>query len=164
MLCASGLIYTIVQHPLYAETLPVFLGDVANNGVRASAGRGKIPLTSRDDLALAAAAILAQGGYENTEISLNAGRSYSFYDVADAYAQVLGKPVAYTSITSDAYIAERVAAGLPAPVASFFSEWLTAIAAGAFDQPSPALESLIGRKAKTLPEILAATMSSNAPT
>jgi NAD(P)H dehydrogenase (quinone) len=157
MLRASGMAYTIVQHPLYVEALAPILGDrIAERGVRAPAGRGRIPLTSRDDLALAAAAILAQDGYENREIALNAGISYSFDDVAAAYGTALGVPIGYTDISRDDYIAERVAAGLPPPVAGFFSQWLAAIAAGAFDQPDPALQQLIGRPAKSLSEIFSA--------
>ena len=60
-----------------------------------------------------AAAILTQNGHENTEIALNAGISYSFDDVAAAYATALGVPVSYTDISRDDYIAERVAAGWP---------------------------------------------------
>jgi NAD(P)H dehydrogenase (quinone) len=152
----SGLAYTILQHPLYVEALQPFLGDqIASLGVRAPAGGGRIPLTGRDDLALAAAAILTQNGHENTEIALNAGISYSFDDVAAAYATALGVPVSYTAISRDDYIAERVAAGLPLPVAEFFSGWLAAIAAGAFDNPDPTLEKLIGRPARPLVTLLA---------
>ncbi|MYM65397.1 NmrA family NAD(P)-binding protein [Pseudoduganella sp. FT55W] len=159
LLRASGMAYTIVQHPLYAESIPVFVGDrVATSGIRVPAGDGRIPLTSRDDLAAASAAILAQDGHENTEVSLNAGSSYSMHDLAAAYAELLATPVSYTAISPAEYAAEREAAGLPAPVAAFFNAWWAAIAAGAFDQPDPALQRLTGAPAKSLRQVLASAL------
>jgi NAD(P)H dehydrogenase (quinone) len=97
LLRESGTAYTIVYHPMYAESIPIFVGDqVGVTGIRAPAGNGRIPFTSRDDLAAAGAAILAKDGFENTEISLNAGVSYSMDDLAKIYAEVLDTPVSYS--------------------------------------------------------------------
>lgn len=156
LLRESGMAYTIVYHPMYAESIPIFVGDqVGVTGIRAPAGKGRIPFTSRDDLAAAGAAILAKDGFENTEISLNAGVSYSMDDLAKVYAEVLGTPVSYSDIPAPTFLGERTAAGWPEPAAAFLSQWFTAIAAGAFDAPSPVLAQLTGTTPQSLRDVLA---------
>jgi NAD(P)H dehydrogenase (quinone) len=156
LLRESGMAYTIIYHPMYAESIPIFIGgQVAVKGIRVPAGNGRTPFTSRDDLAAAGAAILAKGGYENTEVSLNAGVSYSMDDLAKIYAEVLGTPVAYSNISAQTYMDECAAAGFPAPAAAFLSQWFVAMAAGAFDAPSPVLAQLTGTPPKSLREVLA---------
>jgi NAD(P)H dehydrogenase (quinone) len=156
LLRESGMAYTIVYHPMYAESIPIFVGpEVGATGIRAPAGNGRIPFTSRDDLAAAGAAILAKDGFENTEISLNAGVSYSMDDLARVYAEVLGTPVSYSNISALTYLGERTAAGWPEPAAAFLSQWFEAIAAGAFNVPSPVLAQLTGAPPKSLLEVLA---------
>lgn len=81
LLKASGLSYTILKHPLYAEELPKFLG-AALQGFSVPAGDGRIALTSRLDLAEGAAVLLSGTGHENREYILNAGQTYSFQELA----------------------------------------------------------------------------------
>lgn len=160
MLRESGMAYTIVYHPMYAESIPIFVGDqVGTSGLRVPAGQGRIPFTSREDLAAAGAAILAEQGFEHAEISLNAGLSYSMDDLAAVYAEVLGKPVSYADIPMATYIDERSAAGFPPPAAAFLGQWFAAIAAGAFDAPSPVLAQLIGAPPTSLREVLAKALA-----
>jgi NAD(P)H dehydrogenase (quinone) len=160
LLRESGMAYTIVYHPIYAESIPIFIGgQVAVKGIRVPAGNGRTPFTSRDDLAAAGAAILAKDGFENTEVSLNAGVSYSMNDVAEIYAEVLGTPVPYSNIPALTYMDECAAAGFPEPAAAFLSQWFAAIAAGAFDAPSPVLAQLTGTPPKSLREVLAAALA-----
>lgn len=156
MLRESGMTYTLVYHPMYAESIPIFVGgQVAVKGIRVPAGNGRVPFTSRDDLAAAGAAILAKDGFENAAISLNAGVSYSMDDLAEIYAQVLGAPVTYSNISASNYIGECIAAGFPEPAAVFLSQWFVAMEAGAFDAPSPVLAQLTGAQPKSLREVIA---------
>lgn len=160
LLRESGMAYTIVYHPMYAESIPIFVGDqVGVSGVRVPAGKGKIPFTSRDDLAAAGAAILAKEGFENTEISLNGGVSYSMDELAAIYAEVLGKPVSYTDVPPATYADERSAAGWPAPALAFLKQWFAAIAAGAFDAPAPDLAQLTGTPPTPLRQVLSAAIA-----
>lgn len=152
----SGMAYTIIYHPMYAESIPIFVGDqVAVSGIRVPAGNGKIPFTSRADLAAGAAAILASDEFANTEISLNGGVSYSMDELATIYAAVLATPVAYSNIPAQTYIDEHIAAGFPPPAAAFLSQWFVAASAGAFDAPSPALAQLTGAAPTSLRDVLA---------
>ncbi|MYM70274.1 NAD(P)H-binding protein [Pseudoduganella sp. FT55W] len=159
LLRASGMAYTIIHYPPAAEWIPALVGDrVVRKGMRLPAGEGKIPLTGREDLAAACAAILALGGHENSTIRLNAGTCYSMHMLAELYSELLAVPITYTAITPEQYVAERVADGLPLHTAHLFSDWLTAAATGVFDQPDPALKNLIDAPVRPLSEVLTAAL------
>ncbi|OYQ30936.1 oxidoreductase [Pseudomonas mandelii] len=156
----SGLTYTIVQHPLYANDLPFLIGaDAAKEGFSAPTGQGRASFATYAELAEAGAALLTQTGYENRTCLLNAGQTWSFQDIADELARLSGKPIDYQPISTQAFIAAREADGWPASVAKFLSGWGNAIDKGAFDQSSPALEKLLGRKPKDLEGILRVAFS-----
>jgi NAD(P)H dehydrogenase (quinone) len=151
----SGLTYTIVQHPLYANDLPFLIGaDAAKEGFSAPTGRGRASFATYTELAEAGAALLTQTGYENRTCLLNAGQTWSFQDIADGLAKLTGTPVDYQPISVQAFIAAREADGCPTAVAKFLSGWGNAIDKGAFDQSSRTLEKLLGRKPKDLEGIL----------
>lgn len=151
MLKASGLAYTIVEHPLYAEGLPTFIGaDAANGGFSGPAGNGRIALVNIDELAEAGANLLIQEGHENRTYVLNSGQPWSFQDIADSLSRLTGKPVTYQPISAQTFIAARESEGWPTSVAHFINGWFAAIEQGAFDQGSRTLEELLGRKPKDL--------------
>lgn len=158
MLKASGLTYTIIQHPLYANDLPFLIGAQAAS-FSAPAGQGRASFATYAELAEAGAALLTQTGYENRTCLLNAGQTWSFQEIAEGLARLTGKPVEYRPISVQAFIAAREGDGWPAPVAKFISGWGNAIDKGAFDQSSPALEKLLGRKPKDLEGILRVAFS-----
>ncbi|MGE8180543.1 MULTISPECIES: NmrA family NAD(P)-binding protein [Pseudomonas] len=151
----SGLTYTIIQHPLYADDLPFFIGaNAANEGFSVPAGQGRIGPVTYAELAEAGAALLTQTGYENRTCLLNAGQTWSFQDVADGFSRLTGMPVEYQPISAEAFIAARESEGWPTAVAKFISGWGNAIDNGAFDQSSRTLEKLLGRKPKHLEGML----------
>lgn len=147
----SGLLYTVVKHPLYIEAMPAFLGaKVFESGVRVPSASGTIPLTSRDDLAEGAAELLIREDEAPREISLNSGTAYSFEEISQSLSNLRGTPVAFSNVSESIYIAERVSDGIPPTVAEFFNQWFVAIRSNAFNAPSPALAHLLGRSPMTL--------------
>ncbi len=62
----SGMVYTVLKNTLYAEVLPMFMGEqVMENGIFFPAGDGKVPYATRIDMAEAAANVLTEEGHEN---------------------------------------------------------------------------------------------------
>jgi NAD(P)H dehydrogenase (quinone) len=156
----SGLTYTIIQHPLYANDLPLLIGaNAANEGFSSPTGQGRASFATFAELAEAGAALLTQTGYENRTCLLNAGQTWSFQDIADGLARLTGKPVDYQPISVQAFIAAREAEGWPTSVAKFLSGWGSAIEKGAFDQSSSTLEKLLGRKPNDLESMLRVAFS-----
>ncbi|MFL1529179.1 SDR family oxidoreductase [Pseudomonas sp. O230] len=155
LLKKSGLTYTIIQHPLYANDLPLLIGvNAAQEGFSAPTGKGRASFATYAELAEAGAELLTQTGYENRTCLLNAGQTWSFQEIADGLARLTGKVVKYQPISIGDFIAAREAEGWPTAVAKFLSGWGYAIDKGAFDQSGPALEKLLGRKPKDLDGIL----------
>lgn len=151
----SGMTYTIVQHPLYANDLPFLMGaNAAKEGFSVPAGQGRMGIVTFAELAEAGAALLTQAGYENRSYLLSGGRTWSFQDIAEAFSRMTGKSVAYQPISAEAFIGARESEGWPTALARFINGWCGAIEKGGFDQGSDALEGLLGREPRGLEDVL----------
>jgi NAD(P)H dehydrogenase (quinone) len=61
---SSGLTYTFLQNSLYAEVIPMFVGEnVMETGIYFPAADGKVPFVLRSDLAEVTANILTEGNH-----------------------------------------------------------------------------------------------------
>lgn len=148
---ASGLTYTILQNSLYAEVLPMFLGEkVTETGIFFPAGDGKTAFATRTDMAEAAAAVLTGQGHENKTYAVGSDVNYSFHDLSAILGEVAGKPVPYTSPDRDIFIQALTGMGVPGEHAGFAAIFADAIRAGEFEAAHSDLEFLIGRKATPL--------------
>ena len=153
---ASGLRYTIMKHALYADVIPMFIGDhVLNSGVIfLPAGSGKGSYTSRTDMASAGVAVLTGAGHENKTYEISVNASYSFYDIADILTELSGKKISYTAPDVETFSAALTKAGIPDEAIQGTSAFCQAIAQGEFDFPDDTLEKLLGRKPQSLKEFL----------
>lgn len=155
LLKQSGLAYTVLRHPLYANDLPMFIGaNAINAGFAAPAGNGRIALACYQELAEAGAVLLRQSAHGNRSYLLNSGSPWSFADIAEALSGLTGKAISYEPISSAAFLQARESEGWPPHVARFIAGWYAAIKAGAFDQASTDLEDVLGRKPKQLSALL----------
>ena len=147
---ASGLMYTLVRHPPFLETVVSYIGgNPLVTGVLAPAGAGKAGYACRDELAEAHAVVLSEAGHENKAYALYGGPAVSFTDVAQILSDISGKPVPFKAVSDQDYIAQLMAAGLPEPAAGFVLAWVHGINAGEWDGQSGDLEKLLGRKPTT---------------
>jgi NAD(P)H dehydrogenase (quinone) len=148
---ASGLTYTIMRNSLYADVLPMFMGEkVLETGIVLPAGNGKAAFTTRGDMAEAAANILAGTGHENREYTIAGLRNYSFEDVAAILSKVSGKQVTYTDLPATVYQDIMSKAGVPAELAGVVAGFSEAIRQGEFLIQKTDLENLLHRKPTTL--------------
>jgi NAD(P)H dehydrogenase (quinone) len=147
-LIASALTYTLAYHPPFLDVLSFYIGPNAQEaGVRVPAGKGKFAAATRDDLAAAHAAILTGEGHENKRYSLTGDPAVSFSDIADILSKIHGKRVPYVAISDEEYVAS-ISKGVPDFIAQFVLEWVRNMNAGEWEEQTPDLESLIGRKPK----------------
>lgn len=151
----SGISYTIMKNALYADMLPIFLGQqVLENGVHFPAGDGYAAYTLRDDMAEAAASILTETGHENKEYDIAARDNHSFSDIAEILSEVSGKKIVYDNPTKEQYVENATKAGLPSAYAAVFAGFGEAIRQGEFATESGQLEEIIGRKPVSLESYL----------
>jgi NAD(P)H dehydrogenase (quinone) len=152
---ASGLVYTILKNGYYFEGLNYLIGgEVPQAEIRVPAGEGKIALVKRTELAAATATLLTSEGHDNQEYTMTGSEAYSFHDVARELSGLAGRPIAYNSSEPAPYIAQKVAAGFPDFVATFFAQWGDAAKHGMLAGTHDTVERLLGRKPTSLREYL----------
>lgn len=148
---ASGIPYTIMLNSLYADVLPMFFGDkVLETGIFLPAGDGKVPYTTRLDIAEAAANLLTTEGHENKEYIIANTENYSLQDAAGILSELYGQSVSYTSPTAEVYTDTLSKAGVPVEYIGMFASFSEAIKQGEFKTSTTDLEKLLGRKPVTL--------------
>jgi len=148
---ASGIPYTLMRNTLYADMIPVFMGEqVLNTGVFLPAGNGRAAFATRSDMAEAAASVLTTAGHENKTYDISADVNYSFADIAHMLTELSGKQVAYASPDVATYMNTVTAAGMPAAYAGLFAGFSDTIAKGELESAAGDLERLLGRKPTAL--------------
>jgi NAD(P)H dehydrogenase (quinone) len=160
---ASGLAYTILHNGYYFEGLGYLIGtEVPESEIRVPAGEGRIAFVKRTELAAATAALLTSEGHDNQSYTLTGSEAYSFHDVARELSALAGRPITYQNINPAPYIAQKVAAGFPDFVATFFAQWGAAAEHGMLAGTDDTVERLLGRQPMSLREYLKATYFSGA--
>lgn len=159
LLKSSGLDYTILYHPPFADLLSFYYGpNPYENGIKVPASEGKMAPATRDELGEAHAVVLSTLGHENKTYTLNGSNSISFSDIAKVLSEIKGQSVLFTTITAEEYINGIVAQGVARHVAEFITAWVLAIEGGEFEYQSGDLEWLLGRKTKTFRELMETTL------
>lgn len=152
----SGLTYTFLRDNLYADVVPTFIGEHAlENGIQFPAGNGRVPYALRKEMAEAFANVLTTLGHENKTYEISNVESYSYQDVAAALAAHSGKPVTYTDVSAADFSKALADAGVPEGMIDFSISFATAIKNGDFDVPNTHLEQLLGRKPRSLNQMVA---------
>lgn len=152
---ASGIPYTILRNGLYADVLPMFMGEqVLEKGIFFPAGEGKVAFAARDEMAEAAANILAAEGHAGKEYIIAGNENHSFGDIAGLLSQLTGKDVSYISPAAKDYAGTLQAAGLPAGAVALFAGFAEAVKQGEFYTERSDLEFLLGRKPAPLADYL----------
>lgn len=151
----SGLTYTILKHALYADILPMFMGEkVVETGIYLPAGNGKVSFATRKDMASVAAAVLTSSGHENKVYEIAGETSYSFKDVAAILSELSGKNVAYISPSVQEFSEVLRSKGLPEQMVMGTVTFCQAIAQGEFDFPNGTLKKLLGRDPQSVKDYL----------
>jgi len=158
VLKASGLTYTLLQHALYADVIPMFAGEklLETKTIFLPAGEGKTTFATRTDMAEAGAIVLLDetGKFDNQSIELAGSEAVSWEQIAGIISQITGETVTYTSPSVADFTAALTQAGVPALYIGMFAGFGQAISQGEFEKANGELESLLGRKPETVEEYL----------
>ncbi|MGQ0836957.1 SDR family oxidoreductase [Actinokineospora sp.] len=143
---ASGRAFTILRNGLYHENYTAGLPGALDRGALVTAtGEGRVASVARDDLALAAAIVATGDGHDGRTYELTGDRAWSFDELAEAAAEVAGKPLPHKSVSGGELRAGLLAAGLPEFVADLLADIDAGIRADALSTVRPDLADLIGR-------------------
>jgi NAD(P)H dehydrogenase (quinone) len=149
----SGVPYTIVRNPPYAQMFGIFLGgNVKEEGVRAFGHEGKTTYADINDLGQANANLLTQSGHENKIYLLNSGETLGLKDMAAMWSNVYGKTIPYIHGTKQEFIDALVAKGASLQRAEYITSFINAVVEGEFSETSDALRTILGRKPTSIME------------
>ncbi len=147
---ASGLTYTILQHGIYADIIPIFAGEqlLATKNIYLPAGDGKTAYALRTDQAEAGANVLLDesGRYDNQSIELGGAEALSWETVAALISEITGEQISYVSPDVDEFTDSLTRAGVPAEYIGLFAGFSQAAKQGEFENVTNNLETLLGRK------------------
>jgi len=153
----SGLNYTFLRDNLYADVIPMFIGEhILETGINFPAGNGRVPFSLRSEMAEAFANVLSTPGHENKTYEISNVESYSYQDLANALSAHSGKTVAYNDVSVADFSNALAEAGVPEGMIGFSIGFATATKDGDFDIPNTHLEQLLGRKPSSLDQIVSA--------
>lgn len=152
----SGVTYTILQNGIYLEMIPVFAGEkvVDSGAILFPAGEGKASFVLREELAEAAANIIASEGHENKTYNLTNTSSVSFADVAEAISATIDRKVIYESPIVAEFESTLKKFGVPEMYIGMFTMWAAAVAQNALDVEDENLKSFLGRNPTTLQQFI----------
>lgn len=161
-LIGSGVPWTLLRMSVYTDTLL----DAANRAL-ASKSYAAVPgapaaYVVRDDIAAAAAGILATSGHEGITYHATGPVSISQPQIAEAIAQAGGVPIKFVETTEAQQRTGLAAAGLPAWLVDTVAGFQAALRAGAFDLVSGDVERLSGKPAESPAEFLKRSLGSAA--
>ena len=135
------------------DVIPQFIGGekVFETGIPLPAGDGKVSFALRSELGEATANLLTEEDPQSRTYEMTAGEAWSYYDVANALAEISGRAVAYTPLEKPEFEARMRERGLPEPAIQMSLHFHAEVRNGLLDEFSPELERLLGRKPASLP-------------
>ncbi len=152
---STGMAFTFLRDNFYLDFLPDMVGD--DDVIRGPAGDGRVSAVSRDDVAAAAAAVLAQpGAHVGSTYHLTGPESLTLAEYADVLSAQLGREISYHDETVEEAYASRRRWEAPQWQYDAWVSTYTAIARGECAGVSDDVRMLTGRRPKTLAELLAA--------
>lgn len=149
MIKTTGIAYTFLRNSFYADLFvnPSLQQSVQHGAIVTNTGNGLVNTVSRNDLARAAAAVLAGEGHGNKVYELALSKPWTFEELARVVSEVSGKPVIHKAVSFEEEKTLLTGAGLPEPVALLFAGIYDSIAQGETSGASDDLEKLIGSAA-----------------
>ena len=155
LLSESGVPWTSLRNGFYAHSLGWLAGPWRDTGVIAVPADGPVSWTGRNDLAEAAAVILASAGGFDGPTTLTAHEAPTFAEVAEIASELTGRTIAAKILAEDEWVEEQIAAGRPAAAVRFTLGMYQAAHQGFFSGVDSLLSRLLGREPQTVRKVLA---------
>ncbi|MER5772039.1 NAD(P)H-binding protein [Streptomyces sp. NPDC001985] len=147
----SGLAWTILRPAWFSQNFteePWFSVPLAEGELRVPTGGGHEPFIDLDDLAEVAVAALTEDGHASETYSLSGPRALTFREAVAGISAATGRPITYTPVDHDTYVAEQTARGYSRDFAELMARFLAHIAADGSAVPGDGVRRALGREAK----------------
>lgn len=152
--------WTVLRNHWYFENLFMFMASALASGqwYTADGGQGSADI-SRDDLARAAATVLAGSETGKHTYTLSGGEALTKADFARRVSAATGRPVEVVQVPLEGLVQGMVAAGLPEPLAHVFASFDTNTAAGRVAEVTGDYQRITGELPQSFDAWLAAHRS-----
>jgi NAD(P)H dehydrogenase (quinone) len=152
---ASGVAYTFLRDNFYQDLLPYFVG--ADGILRGPAGHGRAAFVARADVARVATAVLQDPGpHAGRTYDLTGPEALTLYEVATLMTTGLRRSISYVDETVPEAYQSRAHYGAPDWQVDAWVSTYTAIRAGELERVSDDVETITGRPATSLAQLLIA--------
>lgn len=150
--------WTVLRNHWYFENLFMNLPAILGNGGTwyHANGQGKAANIARDDLARAAATVLAGDETGKTIYTLSGGEALTTAEQAALISETLGRPIQAVPVPVAGLVQGMVGAGLPEPVAQVLASFDTNTAAGHVGTVTDHYHHITGHAPQTFAAWLAA--------
>jgi NAD(P)H dehydrogenase (quinone) len=152
--------WTILRMAYYAESFVDEVKMSIGRGVHASIARTAVNFVSRDDVAAAAAGLLATDPRHGAIYQATGPASLDGPARAAIIAAAGKAPFVFAEVTAEQYRQGLEAAGLPAVIVDALLSIQDMWAAGGFDVTTGDVERLTGKRPRTLADVMAAAFVS----
>lgn len=153
-LIGSGAVWTLLRMGPYADSLLDAAKNAVATGVYSALDGAPAAWVVREDIAAAAAGILASDGHDGVTYYATGPGSIAPAEVAALMATIAGKPIRFQPLTAEQQQANLVKAGLPPFLISPILRFQIAARDGVFDLVGGDIGRLSGRRAESLPDFL----------
>ncbi|MGP3931213.1 NmrA family NAD(P)-binding protein [Nonomuraea sp. KM88] len=152
---ACGVPFTSLRNGFYAASAVRFLSQAMRSDQIVLPADGPVSWTAHEDLADAAAAVLAdEGRIDGPTPPLTAARALTFDDIAGIAGDVSGRAVTRAVAPDDAFRRQLTEHGVPDEYAGHLIDIFVAARAGEFATVDPALAGLLGHEPTPLSSVV----------
>jgi len=152
LLRASGLSWTFLRAGFFMQNLDTTqLQDIKENSdLFVPAGRGKTSFIDVRDIAAVAALTLTQDGHVNKAYNLTGSEALDYYQVAEIFTEVLGRPIRYSKPSVIRFFWRWRSRKMPLAFILVMSILYLTVAFGRAGKLSPQLSQLLERPPLTM--------------
>lgn len=158
-LAGAGMAFTSLRHGFYAESAFHLIGRGFDAGEIRAPEDGPVSWTARADLAEADAIVLAdEGRLDGITPPLTAPEAFTMAELADIASELTGREIRRVTVSDEEWLEAKAAEGVPLRMAEMLLGIYRAARRGDFAAVDPTLETLLGRRPRTMRDVLAAAL------
>lgn len=148
---ASGTPWVILGPNWFSDNFHVLWGPaVAHGELALPAGEGASSFIDARDIAASAAAALTTERFDGQAFTLTGPQALGYREAAAVLSHAAGRPIRYTPISDDAFVAMLQGVGLPEVYGRMLAGLFSAVREGATASVSDGVEVLTGRPPRSL--------------
>ena len=152
----SGQNYTFLRNSFYADLLLAGVPHALETGAYgAPAGDAKITYIPRNDLAEAAAVVLANPqNHINATYDLTGAKAVTHTEIASYIAKATGKDITFANLPADVHVGILNSIGLPGHLVEALAGLYVGAKKGDYETVSDDFETLVGRKPQSVEDFI----------